>query len=560
MFVIVEKGPDRGATGEIGEQRFTIGRHPSCSLTLTDDQASSRHAAVERATNSDLALIDLGSTNGTFVDGERIAGRVSLRGDEQIKIGRNTLRVSVASDGRTVLGVIPDPAAAAAPAGDDAAPSRPADPAPVAADGTERPPAPSKGTTTGRGRAAAGVGAGAVALIAVVVVVILATAGGAKAHHPKAALAAKAVGLQQLIAQATPSVVRILGKTGGGSGFVIDAKRQLVLTNAHVAVGGFDGDSNNSGLTVQVGNDPATDTPARLIAASPCDDLAVVQLVNPVPGLKALPLGDSSTVHPGDPVITLGFPASAVTTQAPTGQAPTVNSNEGIVSAAQAQVSGDPSGPNYQDVIQHQAPINPGNSGGPLLNRAGQVIGINSLSSNGAQGQFYSIAIDYAKRLLPDLESGHSHSLMGWSLAELSYQDQDLSQELEGYFSAEGFNERNASSLASSTAQFMQDNQMSGVFDTGGDSQDGPGTGDLPGSPADKAGTQGFLIDAINHVPVNSVQDVCDILNSANRGQRLSLDALNIDSPATPVDQYSVLLAEAKKDFGYTLVVKAPGS
>ena len=52
------------------------------------------------------------------------------------------------------------------------------------------------------------------------------------------------------------------------------------------------------------------------------------------------------------------------------------------------------------------------------------------------------------------------------------------------------------------------------------------------GSPADEAGTAGFLIDGINGAPVSSVQDVYDALNSAAPGQRLSLHAYNIDNPS----------------------------
>lgn len=562
MFVTVEQGSNQGVTHELTDEQLTIGRHPSCSVTLADEQVSVHHAAIAPSRNGQLTVLDLGSTNGTFVDGQRIQER-ALRGGEQITVGKSILRVSRASDGKTVLGSSPAALGNPGPARSDrqdpvgSSNSAQEEKMPVAGAYAERRiHAGPQRTRRPRGWLTAGAAALAAVLVAAALTVIGLTGGtGAKAHAAAPRPGQHTLGLQQLIAQASPSVVRVLGKAGGGSGFVIDAKQQLVLTNSHVAVGGLAGDPINSGLVVQVGNNPSTETPARVVAASPCDDLAVIKLIDPVPGLKALPLGNSDSVHPGDQVVALGFPASSLGTDTSTGQPPTVNSNNGIVSATQGKLDNGPSSPDYQDVIQHQAPINPGNSGGPLLNRDGQVVGINSLGGlTGTQGQYYSIAVNYAKRLLPDLEAGHSHSLMGWSLTALSYQDSDLENELRGFFEAEDI--KNASGFASATAQFMQANQISGVFDTGGDSAtNGPGPGDLAGSPADKAGTAGFLIDGVNGTPVSSVQDVCDALNSATPGQHLSLHGYSIENASNPP---SVELAEENKAPGYRLDLTEP--
>ena len=564
MLVTVEHGSHQGATYPFTDEQLIIGRDPSCDVVLADEQVSTRHAAIARSRNGALSVLDLGSTNGTFVDGERIREQV-LRGDEQITVGKSILRVYPASDGRTVLGSSsnglgdrglelsdrPRPANS---------PDSIRDIAPEHTSSAEEPHAAerTRPTPSGRPRVLRTAAAAALAaVLAVAALLVIPLLGGSTNAHARVR---HTLGLQQLIAQASPSVVRVVGKHAGGSGFVIDAKQQLVLTNAHVAVGGFAGDPVNSGLVVQVGNNPSTQTPARVVAASPADDLAVIKLVDPVPGLRALPLGNSDSVHPGDQVIALGFPASGLGTGTPTGQPSTVNSNTGIVTAAQGQLHADPSLPDYQDVIQHQAPINPGNSGGPLLNSDGQVVGINSLSGlPGTQGQYYSIAINYAKRLVPDLEAGRSHSLMGWSLIAMSYQDPDLENQLEGYFDVEGI--QNASALASATAEFLQEHQISGVFDTGGDipangSDPGePGPGDLAGSPADKAGTAGFLIDGINGAPVSSVQDVYDALNSAAPGQRLSLHAYNIDNPSLAP---SVQLAAENEGPVYRLELTEP--
>jgi S1-C subfamily serine protease len=76
-----------------------------------------------------------------------------------------------------------------------------------------------------------------------------------------------------LIAKVTPSVVHLAGSSGSGSGVVVDDDRGLVLTNAHVTAG-------QQGMRARVGDDPASESAARLVAAAPSDDLAVVQLVN----------------------------------------------------------------------------------------------------------------------------------------------------------------------------------------------------------------------------------------------------------------------------------------
>jgi S1-C subfamily serine protease len=337
---------------------------------------------------------------------------------------------------------------------------------------------------------------------------------------------------QQLIASSSPSVVRIQGATGGGSGFVIDAAQQLVLTNAHVVVG-------NSALKAQVGNDTSTSTPAQVVAASPCDDLAVVKLVDHVPGLKGLQAASSSTVQPGDQVTVLGFPASAQSGPGAAGlvgQSSTVVSNTGTVSQAAVQVNTDPhsanydpSSPAYQSTIVHQAPVNPGNSGGPLLNQFGRVIGINTLGGSQTQGQYYSISMDYANRLLPDLKAGHSHGLVGWQLTQLSADNPSLTQALQTLYGGDNYG--HVTQLSALTADFLKANPpTTGMYDQA----------DQPGSPAANASVSGYLIYKIDHQPVHTFQDICDHVNSASPGQTIHLSTYNIDG-TTDVTKLSAL-------------------
>lgn len=351
---------------------------------------------------------------------------------------------------------------------------------------------------------------------------------------------------EQLIKQATPSVVRIEGTEGGGTGFVIDAGRQLVLTNAHVVAG------KNTSLKAQVGNETGTTTPVRIVAVSPCDDLAVVKLVNPVPHLKALKLATNAKVTPGEPVTVMGFPGS-LQSGSGVGQASTVVPNTGTVSQANIQVNTnssepnfDPDVPSYQSMIVHQAPVNHGDSGGPLLNASGEVIGINTLTNEGqAQGQYYAIGINYAERLLPSLEAGRSHLYLGWDLEQVNGQDPHLKEQLLPRFEQSAFS-NDAAHLTEITAAYLAANPPTvGMYDVG----------DTPGTPAAEAGLEGKAILAINKSHVASVQDVCNILGSTNPGKKLAVEELHVTSGE---DTKQIIAGEAPKPSIYVTEMTMP--
>src|SRR5215218_1079001 len=142
-------------------------------------------------------------------------------------------------------------------------------------------------------------------------------------------------------------------------------------------------------------------------------DLAVLK-VDPskVKNLTVLPLGDSSKLEVGDPVVAIGNPFGLQRTV-----------TTGIVSGLQRQVDA-PSGFPISDVIQTDASINPGNSGGPLLNAKGEVIGINSqIATGGGQGSVgigFAVPIDAAKRELPKLRAGEEikRAYLGVSMSD----------------------------------------------------------------------------------------------------------------------------------------------
>jgi len=177
---------------------------------------------------------------------------------------------------------------------------------------------------------------------------------------------------------------------GVGTGFIFD-KSGYILTNNHVVEGA-------SSLTVATTDNKTYD--AKIIGTYPQGDLAVIQITG-AGNLPTVALGDSGKLQVGDPVVAIG---NALALQG----GPTVTS--GVVSAlnrvTQEPSSGSTPGTFLVDLIQTDAAINPGNSGGPLLNAAGQVVGINTLGSTQAQGINFSISINSAKPVADALIAG----------------------------------------------------------------------------------------------------------------------------------------------------------
>jgi S1-C subfamily serine protease len=201
------------------------------------------------------------------------------------------------------------------------------------------------------------------------------------------------------------------GGTATGSGFVIDKEGHL-LTNNHVVEGA-------DGIQVKLG-DSETTYDAELVGADPSMDLALLDVQAPESVLHPLRLGRSAEMEVGDPVVAIGNPF---------GLDRTVTS--GIVSALQRQIEA-PDGFSITDVIQTDAAINPGNSGGPLINAAGEVIGINSQIATGGGGGGnvgigFAIPIDTVRSVLDELESSGEveHAYLGISGATI---DEDLAK------------------------------------------------------------------------------------------------------------------------------------
>ena len=177
--------------------------------------------------------------------------------------------------------------------------------------------------------------------------------------------------------------------TATGSGIVIDANG-TILTNYHVV---------ENAVKVTVSFKKGQTVEAQVVGKDPSNDLAVLRIHPDGLTLHPLTLGNSAAAQVGDPVYAIGNPFDLERTL-----------TTGVISALQRQITA-PNGFTINNVLQTDAPINPGNSGGPLLNTAGEVIGINSQietggSSTGSVGIGFAVPINTAKSEIAQLEKG----------------------------------------------------------------------------------------------------------------------------------------------------------
>ena len=197
-----------------------------------------------------------------------------------------------------------------------------------------------------------------------------------------------------------PAVVNIVTKVlvfgfsalvpeeGQGTGFVID-RAGYILTNHHVV-------EQARQIEVTMGDGRKTD--AALVGTDPINDLAVLK-VPPDMVTVVAPLGDSDRLRVGQKAIAIGNPFGLSQTL-----------TTGSISALHREIPNS-DGEMSWDLIQTDAAINPGNSGGPLLNTAGEVIGINAAifsMSGGYQGIGFAIPSNKAREVAMQLiTTGH---------------------------------------------------------------------------------------------------------------------------------------------------------
>jgi len=166
-----------------------------------------------------------------------------------------------------------------------------------------------------------------------------------------------------------------------GSGFIIDASG-LVVTNKHVVAG--DGE-----YRVITADD--LDLKVEKIYRDPVNDLAILKITPPAVNLKPVKMGDSDNLKVGQIVVAIGTALGEFRSTVTTG----VISGLGRGIEAGSSFSGDSE--QLDNVIQTDAAINPGNSGGPLLNSAGEVIGVNVAVSRAGQNIGFALPINTIK-------------------------------------------------------------------------------------------------------------------------------------------------------------------
>jgi putative serine protease PepD len=178
------------------------------------------------------------------------------------------------------------------------------------------------------------------------------------------------------------------GGVASGTGFVVDDDGTIV-TNSHVV-------ADSTRVQVRFG-ERGRRVEGEVAGTDPSSDLAVVRIDPSEAGaLFALPLADSRRVRVGELAVAIGSPFGLDRT-----------ATAGIVSSTGREIQA-PNGFSIDRVIQTDAPINPGNSGGPLLNAAGQVIGVNSqIATSGARGNVgvgFAVPSNTVREVVPKLK------------------------------------------------------------------------------------------------------------------------------------------------------------
>jgi len=189
-----------------------------------------------------------------------------------------------------------------------------------------------------------------------------------------------------------------------GSGFIIDSSG-IIVTNKHVIDGA---------LSITIVLDSGERASAKLLAVAAMLDVAVLKISvdHPLPALK---WGDSTALHVGDPVLTIGNPLGLG-----------MSVSAGIVSALNRDIQDTP----FDNYIQTDAAINHGNSGGPMIALDGEVVGVDTALYNpeeagGFIGIGFAIPADSAKFVVEHLLDPR-HPAPGW----LGFNLQDLTDEL----------------------------------------------------------------------------------------------------------------------------------
>jgi len=356
--IVITSGPAAGRAFPL-EGQVQLGRDASsCGIVINDEQISRSHARIFRNEEGKWVVRDLGSANGTYLVDKRGTSKKRLTSDhivsegDVIEVGKSRFSFALSAQAHTAV---------AAPA---AAPRK---------------------LTTGQRLKRFAMPLAALAIGGVFAVAALGLGSSATTAH-----ACTEKDAADVIRSSTVWIVG-LDEQGRsvqtGTGFVL-RNDGYIMTNRHVAL-----DQRDQPLASYVVVLPGQERelPAQLVNYDVHADLAMLK-ADGIPNLKAVKWAKSSGLTEGDSLVAAGFPAD---TNERTSGAPTFTF--GRMSALRV----------FQGAqfIQHDADVNPGNSGGPLVNKCGEVVGVNTQvayvpgQTSRAPGINFSIASSDAKRL-----------------------------------------------------------------------------------------------------------------------------------------------------------------
>jgi len=266
---------------------------------------------------------------------------------------------------------------------------------------------------------------------------------------------------------------------GQGSGFIIDDQGHII-TNSHVVRDAIK-------ITVILNDDRQLG--AEIVGTDRESDVALLQVdIEELGEIKPLLLGDSDNIKPGQIVVALGSPFGL-----------DGSITKGIISGIGRSLSSAGQRP-IPEIIQTDAAINPGNSGGPLLNSAGEVIGINTAIEVSSTGIGFVVPINTVKSLLPALLKGGEvkNPWLGISAVAIS---PNLVELLELSVS---------SGIYIVTVTAGSPAEKAGLLESGSDELGLPNRG-------------GDVITAVDRIEVATVEELVAYLNDKEPGDKISL-------------------------------------
>lgn len=280
-----------------------------------------------------------------------------------------------------------------------------------------------------------------------------------------------------------------------GSGIVID-NNGTILTNWHVV---------ENAIKVTVSLEKGKTVEAQVVGKDPSNDLAVLRIHPDGLTLHPIPLGNSSSVEVGDPVLAIGNPFDLQRTL-----------TTGVVSALNRTLKA-PNGFTITGVIQTDAPINPGNSGGPLLDESGRVIGINSQiytgsAGGGSIGIGFAVPIDTARSELPQLEKGGTVSGAYLGLTSIT---------IDGSLAP--------LNLPVKSGALVQSVQQGTPAEKAG-IRGGNISGDVENS---QVAVGGDIITGVDGQPINSSEDLAKVIEAKKPGQTVTISLLRATGAGT---------------------------